>query len=241
MLHGGSGGMAASVLIQPLQQFDFKKPDDWAKWKQRFEQFLSASGLDKEDDARKVNMLLYCLGEEAERVLSSTAISDKSRKKYADVIAKFKEHFKVRRNIIYKRARFNKRDRKECESVKEYITALYELAETREYGTLHEEMLCDRLVVGIRDTTLSDKLQIDATLTLEKAKKMVCKKEAVREHRDELTPHKRHLAPEDVTRKTSGTNRHRPQANCVPPRWLPSVSVVAATNMIVLISVQQGM
>ena len=148
--------MAASIPIQPPQQFDFKKPDEWAKWKRRFEQFLSASGLDKEDDARKVNTLLYCLGEEAEGVLSSTGISDESRKKYADVIAKFEEHFQVRRNIIYERARFNKRDQKEGESVEEYITALYELAETCEYGTLREEMLRDRLVVGIRDATLSD-------------------------------------------------------------------------------------
>ena len=92
--------MAASVLIQPPQQFDFKKPDEWAKWKQRFELFLSASGLDKEDDIRKVNTLLYCLGEEAEGVLSSTGISDESQK-YTDVIAQFKEHFKVRRNTIY--------------------------------------------------------------------------------------------------------------------------------------------
>ena len=30
-LHGGSGGMAGSVPLQPPQQFDFKKPDEWAK------------------------------------------------------------------------------------------------------------------------------------------------------------------------------------------------------------------
>ena len=32
-------------------------------------------------------------------------------------------------------------------------------------------MLCDGLVVGMIDETLSDKLQLDATLTLEKVKK----------------------------------------------------------------------
>ena len=100
------------------------------------------------------------------------------------------------------------RDQKKGESVEEYITSLYELFETCEYGTLHEEMLRDRLVVGIRDATLSDKLHPDATLTLEKAKKMVRQKEAVREHRDELTPRKQHGALEDVTSKTSGTSRH---------------------------------
>ena len=39
----------------------------------------------------------------------------------------------------------------------------------------------DRLVIGIRDTSLSEKLQLDAHLTLEKAKKAVKQKEAVGE------------------------------------------------------------
>ena len=42
-------------------------------------------------------------------------------------------------------------------------------------------MIRDRLVVGIRDTSLSGRLQIDPELTLEKAKKTVRQKEAVTE------------------------------------------------------------
>ena len=56
--------MTASIPITP-EKFDFKKLDEWLKWKRRFEQFLSTSGLDKEDKARQVSTLLYCLGEEA--------------------------------------------------------------------------------------------------------------------------------------------------------------------------------
>ena len=40
------------------------------------------SGLDKEDEGRQVSTLLYCLGEEAHDVLTSTSISAKDRKKY---------------------------------------------------------------------------------------------------------------------------------------------------------------
>ena len=52
-----------SVPLRPPEKFDFKRPDEWVRWKRRFEQFLSASGLDKEDDARKISTLLYCLGD----------------------------------------------------------------------------------------------------------------------------------------------------------------------------------
>ena len=47
-------------------------------------------------------------------------------------------------------------------------------------------MLCDRLVVGIRDVTLSEHLQMDPELTLEKAIKMVRQREAIHEHNTEL-------------------------------------------------------
>ena len=51
--------------------------------------------------------------------------------------------------------------------------ALYSLAENCEYGMLKSEMIRDRLVVGIRDSALSQRLQLNAELTLEKAKQAI--------------------------------------------------------------------
>ena len=55
----------ASARLQPPEPYDFKRPDDWPKWRRRFEQFRSASGLFKENEPQQVNTLLYCLGEDA--------------------------------------------------------------------------------------------------------------------------------------------------------------------------------
>ena len=63
------------------------------------------------------------------------------------MIIKFDSFFQVRRNIIFKRAKFNRRDQPEGESAeKKYMTSLYNLIETCDYRDL---MLCDRIVVGI--------------------------------------------------------------------------------------------
>ena len=167
-----------------------------------------------------MSTLLYCLGEEAEGVLSSTGITDDARKKYNDVIGQFDKHFKVHRNVIYERARFNKRDQREGESAEEYIAALYQLVETCEYGTFRDELLRDRLVVGIRDTALSDKMQLDATLTWESAKKSIRQKEAVQEHRVELSAHKEHLV-EDMTRRTAGYPQRSRRSAPARPRTAP--------------------
>ena len=56
---------------------------------------------------------------------------------------------------------------KEGEPVNNFVTDLYSLAE--HFGTLHDELICDCIVEGIRDKTLSEKLQLEAELTLERA------------------------------------------------------------------------
>ncbi len=166
--------------------FDFKRPNEWPKWKRRFIQYLTATGLDKEDGPRRVCTLLYCMGEDAEDVLASTDTKEDEKADYKIVLDKFDAYFKIRRNIIFERAKFNRRDQAEGESAEQYIACLYNLVETCEYGALKEEMLRDRIVVGIRDKALSDKLQMDESLSLEKAKTQVRQKEAVKEQRHEL-------------------------------------------------------
>lgn len=85
----------AQVCLQPPEPFNFKTPDDWPQWKRQFEQFCVASGLRDEDATRQVSMLLYCLGEEAEAVLSSTTITDEERNVFDTVIGKVAVFFKV--------------------------------------------------------------------------------------------------------------------------------------------------
>ncbi len=66
--------------------------------------------------------LLYCLGKEAESALASTGFAVAPDTKYDAVMEKFDAHFKVRRNVIFERARFNRRSQREGESIEQYIT-----------------------------------------------------------------------------------------------------------------------
>ena len=169
----------AEIRLQPPDKFDFKKPDDWSRWKRRFQQFRIASALDTQSDSKQICTLLYSMGEEAEMVLASMNISESDSKSYVKVLGKLDEYFHVRHNVIFERARFNRRDQMESESGDQYITELYYLADRCSYGSLTPEMIRDRLVVGIRNKILSERLQLDPELTLEKAKTMLRQKEAV--------------------------------------------------------------
>ena len=60
----------------------------------------------------------------------------------------------------------------------DFITDLHCLAESCTYGDLHTEMIRDRIVVGLLDDGLSQKMQLDPNLTLEKAVSMTRQSEA---------------------------------------------------------------
>ena len=139
-----------------------------------------------QDAKKQVSTLLYCLGELAETVLSSTNITEEQQKVYDTVIGKFDSFFKVTRNVIFERGRFNRRVQLEGESAEQFIMELYNLVELCNYGNLASEMIRDRFVVGIRDRRLSEHLQLDSELTLEKAKRAIRHGGAVQGQQHEL-------------------------------------------------------
>ncbi|CAB3984367.1 Transposon Ty3-G Gag-Pol poly, partial [Paramuricea clavata] len=105
---------------------------------------------------------------------------------YETVIQQFASHFVGRSNVILERARFNKCVQGKKESVIDFIEALYELAETCQFGDLTNELIGDRIVVGIQNASLSQKLMQDEKLTLDKAVKEAKSSELVKHHHNIL-------------------------------------------------------
>ncbi|XP_030213431.1 uncharacterized protein LOC115544562 [Gadus morhua] len=64
---------------------------------------------------------------------------------------------------------FHRRSQLQGESVEAFVRHLYELAEYCDFGIAKDEHIRDRIVVGILDSELSQKLQLESDLTLEKA------------------------------------------------------------------------
>jgi len=100
--------IVTKLLLQPPSMFCFKNTEKWPRWKRRFEQFRLVSGLTEQGEERRVSTLLYYLGEEAEQILDTTRIFVDNRKSYKKVIEEFDNYFKVRKNIIFEHAQFNR-------------------------------------------------------------------------------------------------------------------------------------
>jgi len=74
-------------------------------------------------------------------MLPSTNITSENRKKFADVLQKFDEFFKVRKNVTFKRACFNQCSQGETETAEQFITSLYNLSADCEFSELKEQLV----------------------------------------------------------------------------------------------------
>ncbi|UYV69742.1 K02A2.6-like [Cordylochernes scorpioides] len=156
--------------IQPPETFDFSTPNEWPKWRKRFERYLVVSGMKKKEEADKIDLFMYLMGDRADDIFRTFKFEkEEEATKIDSVLKAFDSHFCVRKNIIYERAKFNSRIQEDRDPVDEFITSLYKLADSCEFEGLHDQLIRDRIVVGVRDKALSERMQLDSELTLEKA------------------------------------------------------------------------
>ena len=117
----------ASYRIPAIDNFSFAKPEEWPRWIRRFERFRQASDLTSKSQEVQISTLVYSMGDKAEDILQLFALTGEDAKDYDKVKSKFKDYFVKRRNTIYKRTRFNRRQQEDSETVDEFITDLYRL------------------------------------------------------------------------------------------------------------------
>ncbi|XP_050504398.1 uncharacterized protein LOC126883193 [Diabrotica virgifera virgifera] len=141
----GSHVLANMATVSAPSEFNFSLPGSWNQWKKRLERYMS-----KQRKLTQFNLT------PAQQV-------------YSIIIEKFDAHFIPQKNVIFERFKFNTRSQQPGESVDAYITALHSLAEHCSYGALKDELIRDRIVVGVLDVKVSERLQLQKNLTLGEA------------------------------------------------------------------------
>lgn len=161
--------MASTSNIQTPGEFDFNKPELWPRWVKRFERYISITGVSEKPDKDRINLLCYTMGEKSEEILIQVMPVITASTTFAEVKQKLDSYFSPKKNVIFERFKFNSRVQEPGKSVDSFVTTLYSLAETCEYGAIKEELIRDRIAIGICDTRASERMQLINDLTLEKA------------------------------------------------------------------------
>lgn len=159
-----------------------KLAESWPTWIKRFERYRTTSHLHTKPNAEQVSTLLYCMGKCADPIVATLRIIEETVD-YTNLKGALDTYFGVRRNTMTARARFNRRKQAKGEAVDVFIQDLYQMAELCNYGALKDELIRDRIVVGVLDDSLSDRLQAKDDLTLDQAVKLARQSEARKQDR----------------------------------------------------------
>ena len=189
--------------------------DAWPKWLRRFDRYRAASGLNSKPPTEQVSTLLYAMGDSADDILQTLRL-DEGTVSYDEIKKSLNDYFAERRNVIVERARFNKRSQKPGESVETFIQDLYRLADNCNYGALRDDLIRDRIVVGVLDDSLSDRLQSKGTLTLTQAVQMSRQAESRAQNRDIVRGDNKSVQVEFVNPGKSGNKRPPSKENSKP-------------------------
>ncbi|CAG9835035.1 unnamed protein product [Diabrotica balteata] len=147
--------------------FDGNMADNWSFFEQKFKIFLEASKLNEENDSLQGSVLLNRIGDRALRIYNNFEwSSDESKTSCKVILTKFKEYFTPSKNVTYERYLFFTQDKIGLQTYDLYVTELRQLASTCEFDTLTDSLIRDRLILGISDVSLKDRLLREQGLTL---------------------------------------------------------------------------
>ena len=139
---------------------------------------------------------ITCIGPKALTIHSGLPFQSEDKKKnLAKILELWESYCLWKTNVIYERYRFNNRNQDAGESIDTYASNLRSLSDTCDFGALKDEMIRDRIVCGVRDSSLRKKLLQVPELTLEKCIDMCRSPEATSTQLEAMSSQNSHAPP----------------------------------------------
>ena len=149
--------MEAGRTYGTLEHFDPNGSTTFTRYVERAQLFFRANNIT--DDGRKRDIFLTLVGASVfDRAVDLLAPQSPAEVPLDDIINALKAHYDPAPSKRVQRYHFNNRTQGTAESIVEYIAELRRLAQHCQFGTQLEDMLCDRLIVGVRNDDLRRKL-----------------------------------------------------------------------------------
>ncbi|GBN52470.1 hypothetical protein AVEN_9472-1 [Araneus ventricosus] len=143
--------------------------ENWRKFKQQFTIYMKASGHDKKDSDVKVAIFLNAVGEEAMDLFNTFVLQEEDRNDYDKVLTAFENHITPKTNFVVQRFIFNSRMQDIDESFDAFYTDLRKLVKSCEFENQADSVVRDRIVLGIADSGLQERLLREGNLSLARA------------------------------------------------------------------------
>ena len=167
------------ALLGTVKEWD-NLEEDWTHYIERVKFFFAAN--DVLTEGKKQAILLSVVGAKHYAVPRGFAENKLEEKTFKELCTLIERHIRPALNIIHERFLFNTRDKKKDASISEYMTLLRKMSEHCNFEEKVNKHIRDRLVVGVKDEKIQERLLGERTLTLEKAIEIAVSMESARKY-----------------------------------------------------------
>lgn len=158
----------STSMLSPPKPFviEGELKSKWKQWKQRFQLYMTATESDKKSDEIKKAILLHSVGEE---ILGIFNTLNKENATYEESLKALEDYFMPKANVTVERHNFYMRTQSENEEFNSFYNDIKKLVVNCDFGDMKDDMIRDRIVCGIKDPQVKQRLLREDALTLEKA------------------------------------------------------------------------
>ena len=150
----------------------------WKTWKEEVLLYIDIS-MDKKPEPQKVKLLLYLLGRKGREIHSTMRIQttdehgnkvDVEEKNITVklILSEFDKHCDPKKNETVERYKFYSRNQQPGDTFDKFLAEVRILADTCNFGALRDSMIRDRIICGVSDSGLRERLLRVVDLDLEK-------------------------------------------------------------------------
>lgn len=165
------GNMAQYLLnLKPPEPLSFSRniSENWKKWFKKFGIYLLATESNNKAVEVNIAILLHAIGEKAQEKYDTFELSVADAKDYDKVVKAFENFCVPKRNESVCRHVFFQRNQKPDESFEDFLTDLKKLSQDCSFGSLKDSLIKDRIISGIRNTQLKDRLLREENLSFDR-------------------------------------------------------------------------
>ena len=136
----------------------------------QFQTCYTAAELQGKEKNVQIAILLNAAGAEAQEIHEQFTFAETEDKEdYKVVLKKFDLYCRPRKNVVYDRHRFWSRNQCEEEPVDKWVKELRVIAKDCDFDAQEDNMIRDRIVFGVHDKRVQERMLRDGNLDLTKA------------------------------------------------------------------------
>lgn len=100
--------VSTPFTVRQPEAFNIDNTGEYESWIQEFDDYRYASGLSQRTSEGQVRTLLYTMGRQARKIVSTFQLSETDAKDYDKVRDRFDKHFLKVENVVYESACFHR-------------------------------------------------------------------------------------------------------------------------------------